>query len=134
MSWDVSIVNFSKEYKSVDEIPESEQPLPLGTRSEVHDCILEFFPNTDLRDPTWGLFSSKFGSIEFKIGKEDPSISLMLHVRASNEINPPIIELCKKNKWSAIDCRSGEFLEYSENPSKGLEDSRAYLNQVLNNA
>lgn len=134
MSWDVSIIKFSNEYSSVNEIPEDEQPIPLGPRTEVHGTISELFPNTDWIDPAWGIFDSKFGSIEFNLGKEDPSTSLMLHVRASNEIIPPIKELCKKNKWSALDCSSGEFLERSENPSKGLESWRAYLNQVLKNA
>lgn len=134
MSWDISVINFSKKYKSVDEIPADEEPLPLGTRTEMHEIISEFFPNTDWSDPAWGIFLSKFGSIEFSLGNENTSTSLMLHVRASNEIVPPIIELCNRNKWSALDCNSGELLEHSENPAKGLELWRAYLNQILKNA
>ena len=110
MSWDVSIINFSKDYKSLEEITDDEQPLPLGAQRYVHEAILEFFPNTDWRDPAWGIFDSKYGSIEFNLGNDDPSSSLMLHVRASNEIVPAIVELCRKQNWTALDCSSGGFL------------------------
>jgi hypothetical protein len=131
MSWDVSIFNFSNDYKSIEDIPHNEQPNPLGAQNKVHEAILEFFPNTDWSDPSWGIFDSKYGSIEFNLGSDDPSTSLMLHVRASNELVPLIVGLCNKNHWSALDCSSGEILEYSEHTEQGLENWRNYLSQIL---
>ncbi|MDH5630057.1 MAG: hypothetical protein OEY96_07865 [Gammaproteobacteria bacterium] len=131
MSWDVSIINFSRDYSSTEEIPDNEQPLPLGRLADIHAAILEHFPDTDLRDPTWGTYDCKFGSIEFNIGTEDPVDSMMLHVRASNEIVPPIIEMCRRNNWSGLDCSNGEFLEKSNNPSSGIEVWRKYFNKVI---
>ena len=131
MSWDISIINFSKDYKSIADIPDDEPPNPLGAQNEVHKAVLEFFPKTDWSDPTWGIFDSKYGSIEFNLGRDDPSTSLMLHVRTSNELVPLIVELCNKNNWSALDCSSGEFLESSEHPEQGLENWRNYLAQIL---
>lgn len=133
MSWDIVIINFSKNYKAMDEIPENEQPLDLGTRSFIHQTVLEFFPNTNWSDSSWGIFDSEFGSIGFNIGPDDPISDMMLHVRASNEIVIPIILMCKKHSWSAIDCGSGDFLEQLEDPTLGLERWRSYLSQILNN-
>lgn len=132
MSWDVSIVKFSKSYNSIEEIPADEKPLDLGTKTFVQNAVLEFFPTTDRSDPSWGIFDSKFGSIEFNIGKENPTSSMMLHVRASEEIVEPIVMLCKKNNWSGLDCSTGDFLEKSECPTSGLSGWRKYLAQVLN--
>ncbi|MEX1120753.1 MAG: hypothetical protein WED82_01375 [Balneolales bacterium] len=131
MSWDVSIIKFSKTYSAVDEIPEDEQPLPLGSIDSVHEAVLEFFPTTDWTDPAWGIFDSKYGSIEFNLGNDDPATSMMLHVRASNEIVFPIVELCRKYNWAALDCTSGDILNSSETPEKGLVTWRKYLSHIL---
>lgn len=132
MSWDILVVNFCQKYKSVNEIPYKESPLPLGPMDFVHKAVLEHFSDTNWKDSTWGIFNSDFGSIEFNIGEEDPTQSMMLHVRASNEIITPIIKLCNSNAWSAIDYSSGEFLENSEDPASGLESWQSYSQHVLN--
>ncbi len=131
MSWDVSIINFSRPYESVEQIPHDEEPLPLGTRKAVHEAVLQFFPSTSWNDPAWGVFDSPCGSIEFNLGSDDPAQSMMLHVRASNKIVPLIVAFCKEFGWSAIDSGTGEFLERSENPEAGLETWRAYRDQVF---
>jgi hypothetical protein len=41
MSWDVSIINFARSYTSVDEIPDDENPLPLGAVSRIHTAVTE---------------------------------------------------------------------------------------------
>ena len=130
MSWDVSIINFSRDYNSIEEIPDDEQPLNLGSRVEVHKAVSEFFPGTNWCDASWGVFDCQFGSVEFNLGKDDPSDSLMLHVRASNEIVPLIVAMCKKQNWSGLDCSNGEILEKSQNPSSGIEGWRDLLEQV----
>jgi hypothetical protein len=130
MSWDVDIVKFSQTYKNIEAVPDDEQPLPLGSFEEVQQSISRFFPNTDWTDPTWGIFNSKFGSIEFSLEEEDPSTSIRLHVRASNEIVIPIVQLCIHSNWSALDCSNGTFLEQSNDPTEGLEQWGNYLSQV----
>jgi hypothetical protein len=131
MSWDVSIMKFSKPYTSVEAIPDDESPLPLGTVTEVHDSVTQFFPGTDWTDSAWGIFHSPFGSIEFNLGKRDPATGMMLHVRASSEIVVPIIAMCRGNGWHALDCGTGELLEQSEHPTVGLEAWTAYRNRVV---
>lgn len=131
MSWDVSIIKFTKDYKSIDEIPDNEEPLILGNRALVHKAVLEFFPETDWSDPSWGLFDSNFGSIEFNIGNEELTSSIMLHVRASKAVISPIIMMCEKNSWSALDCSYGDILQHSNKLDSGLEAWRAYLDKIV---
>jgi len=131
MSWDVMIMKFDQSYGSVGEIPDDATPLPLGSKTDVHGSVTKFFPGTDWSDASWGIFESTFGSIEFNLGEDDPADSMMLHVRASNEVVPPIIAMCRENGWNALDSSTGEMLESSENPTEGIEGWRAFRDQVL---
>ena len=131
MSWDVSIMKFSKPYASVEDIPDDETPLPIGTLAHIHSAVTKHFPGTDWTDVAWGIFDSPLGSIEFNLGKKDPASSMMLHVRASNEIVQPIVELCNEERWTALDCSTGEFLESAEYPTAGLDGWRAYRDRVV---
>lgn len=47
MSWDVSIIKLSKRFDSVADVPESERPLSLGSRTSVHAAVSRVFPGTD---------------------------------------------------------------------------------------
>lgn len=131
MSWDVTIMKFGQSYGSVEEIPDDATPLPLGSTADVHAFVTKFFPGTDWSDAAWGIFDSPFGSIEFNLGKDDPAESMMLHVRASNEIVAPIVAMCREYGWNALDCSTGELLEKSENPAEGIEVWRAFRDKVL---
>lgn len=130
MSWDVSVMRFSKAYASVDDIPEDERPLPLGALSQVHAAVADVFVGVDFSDPIWGCWESPFGSIEFNIGAEDPVEGMMLHVRASTEVIPAIVELCRRNSWHALDCSEGDFLA-DANATQGLEAWLAFRNRVI---
>lgn len=131
MSWDVSIQRFSRRYSFIEEIPEHEKCLPLGTRAEVQDFISSAFPGTDWTDPTWGIYDSPAGSIEFNMGNDDPNAGFMLHVRASEVVVPIIVNLCIRNHWQAIDCSGGEFLEQTSDPASGLNAWAEYRNKIV---
>lgn len=131
MSWDISIMKFSRQYESVAEIPEDEKPQVLGARSSVHQSISSMFPGTNWSDPAWGVWDGHGGSIEFNLGDDDPSESLMLHVRAGQEVVPLIVKLCLSNGWQGVDCSSGDFIEKSEAPESGLESWASYRDQVI---
>lgn len=131
MSWDVSIMKFSKLYAAVEDIPNDETPLSLGKQEHVHAAVTRHFPGTDWSDAEWGIFDSPFGSIEFNLGKDDPITGMMLHVRASNEIIGAIVALCLEEEWNALDCSTGELLESAEDPTAGLEGWRAYRDRVI---
>jgi hypothetical protein len=134
MSWDVSIQRFSRRYSSIEEIPEDEACLPLGTRAEVQGVISSAFPGTDWTDPAWGIYDSPAGSIEFNMGNDDPNTGFMLHVRASEVVVPIIVNLCISNRWQAIDCSSGGFLEQSSDPASGLNAWAEYRDKIVGKA
>ena len=131
MSWDVSINKFSRVYRNVEEIPRDEVPIGLGSRAFVHERVLVRFPGTDWSDPSWGIWSGPDGSIEFNLGKDEPSISLMLHVRANTNVISAIVRLCLENDWQGIDCSSGEFVEQSDDPARSLVSWSAYRDQIV---
>jgi hypothetical protein len=131
VSWDISICKFSQSYESIDDIPEDEKPVPIGSLTAVRAAISRVFPSTDWSDPEWGVFEAPFGSIEFNLSSEDPVKSLMLHVRAGDEIVPPIVQLCREEGWQAVDGSEGAFLEQSPVPEAGLRSWRGFLDQIL---
>lgn len=124
-------MKFSKQYTAVEDIPDDETQLSLGEQEYLHIIVTKYFPGTDWSDPVWGIFDSPFGSIEFNLGKDDPIIDMMLHVRASNEIIVPIVALCLEEGWNALDCSTGELLESAEDPTTGLESWRAFRDRVI---
>ncbi|VWC72923.1 hypothetical protein [Burkholderia lata] len=131
MSWDVSLYKFTRRYKTTEEIAHDEQPLSLGSLSEVHAAVSEVFLGTDWSDPAWGIYDSEFGSIEFNVGKDDPVKSLGLHVRASDAVVVGILNLCERIRCQAIDLTDGSFLDQSELPAAGLGKWREYRDQII---
>jgi len=131
MSWDISICKFSRAYASVEEIPDNERCHSLGSRTEVHAAVSSVFPGADWSDPNWGKYEAPFGSIEFNVGGSEPVEGMMLHVRASEAVVAPIVQLCAQQGWQALDVSNGSFLEQSPVPEAGLGDWLNYRNRVL---
>src|SRR5688500_18972213 len=99
MSLDLSIQSFSERYSRGDVDPHDAKCLPLGPRTAVQEAVLQAFPGTDWRDPVWGQWESEFGSVKFNLGDEEPVDSMMLHVRAGQEVVGAIVKLCLDNGW-----------------------------------
>ncbi|MFS2034682.1 hypothetical protein ACEN8I_11715 [Polaromonas sp. CT11-55] len=133
MSWDVSLYKFTRSYKIIEEIPNDEKLLALGSLREVQAAVSSVFPGTSWSDPHWGIYDSEFGSIEFNIGKEEPVEGLALHVRASDAIVGGILQLCGLMGCQAIDMTDSSFLDQSEHPAAGLQKWREYRDQVVGN-
>lgn len=131
MSWDVSLYRFSQRYQSLDEIPEDEQPFALGSLKEIQLAVSAAFPGTSWADPIWGIFKAEFGSVEFNVGKEEPVVCLALHVRAGDAVLGGIFDLCNKLHCQAIDLSYSTFLDQAADPASGLEQWRAYRDQIV---
>jgi len=134
MSWDISIQRFNRVYTSLEQIPNDEQCVPLGSQAEVRAAISQVFSGTDWSDPAWGVFQCAIGSVEFNMGKKEPSEGFALHVRASSQIVEPIIALCRAQGWQALDFSDGRFLEQSSDASASLEAWASYRDQILGKA
>lgn len=132
MSWDISVCKFSRDYDLMEDIPNDERCFSIGLASDVRAKISEVFIGTNWSDPTWGTFDSPFGSVEFNMASNESVLEgFMMHVRAGEELVPPVIELVKKNAWQALDCSSGEFLEKSIVPEDGLRKWLAFRDKVI---
>lgn len=131
MSWDVTVQRFCREYEFVAEIPDSEQCVALGSSAEVRAAINRFFPAVDWSDAAWGIFESDNGSVEFNMGKDEPNTGFMMHIRASSNVVPAIVAMCQAERWQALDCSEGVFLERTLEPADGLENWAAYRNKVM---
>ncbi len=131
MSWDISIMRFSRQYRTVAEIPDDERSQILGNRTSIQQRVSAVFPGTNWNDPAWGVWGGNTGSIEFNLGGDDPAESMMLHVRAGKEVVPLIVALCLSNGWQGLDCSSGDFIEQAGTPDRGLKEWSAYRDQVV---
>jgi hypothetical protein len=133
MSWDVAIINVPPEIEAASDIP-GDHSTPVGTIESVHALLLLLFPAIDLSDPAWGILSHPEYSIEFSIGKNDPVLSIALHVRGGDSAIDPIERLCTEGGWRAIDFSTGEFIDFSNNPAAGLQAWRGYSEQIIASA
>ena len=131
MSWDVSVQRFGKEYESIADIPDTERCVPLGSHVEIRGVISRFFPGVDWSDTTWGIFDADYGSVEFNMGSNEPNTGFTMHIRASANIVPAIVAMCRSERWQALDCSGGVFLERAAEPNSGLEDWTTYRDHVM---
>lgn len=131
MSWDISIMKFSRQFESVADIPDDEKLQILGTRSSVQQIISSIFQGTNWSDSAWGVWRGRDGSIEFNLGDDDPTDGVRLNVRAGHDVVPLIIKLCLSNGWQGFDYSSGDFIEKSETPERGLENWSSYRDQII---
>lgn len=131
MSWDVVVCRFSRTYTRMNQIDEDGSLLPMGSRAHIHAAISALFPDTDWSEPGWGKHQGPFGSVVFSVSDEEPVDSVMPHVRAGEGIVAPIVELCLKHGWQAMDTTAGTFLEQKPVPEQGVTQWMAYRNQVL---
>jgi len=130
MSWDVLLLNVPDNIKSQNDLP-ADFKSTLGITTDILSTLSAIAPEIDLHDPTWGVLEGDGFSIEFNIGRNNPIESIMLHVRGSNEAITTIERICKKTGWRALDTSTGNFIEFNQNPEKGLEQWRSYRNQVV---
>jgi hypothetical protein len=131
VSWDVTVQRFSRDFAAIEDIPETERCVPLGSRADVQAAVCRYFPGTDWSDPAWGIFDFSEGSIEFNLGKDEPSEGFMMHIRASAVVVPAIVVMCRTERWQALDCSNGAFLEKVEDPATGLEQWATYRDQIV---
>ena len=112
------------------ESSEGDPMLPLGPRPDVIRRISEVFEGTDWSDPAWGQWRGREGSIEFNVGEDDDVESVMLHVRAADEVVARIVALVTAHGWRALDTTTTEFLT-APSDIGGVSGWRAFRDRVL---
>ena len=56
---------------------------------------------------------------------------MMLHVRATSAVVPPILDLCEANGWTALDTGSAGVLSRDNHPERGLAAWRAFRDKIV---
>ncbi|MCB0402949.1 MAG: hypothetical protein KDD41_12750 [Flavobacteriales bacterium] len=106
MSWDVAILKEKFDLNDQDYLPS-----PLGNRSEIVKELCALLPGLDFSDPSWGRYEGNGFSIEFSTGDDESVNTIMLHVRGGGDPMPVITLILLEQKWEAMDCSTGEFMD-----------------------
>lgn len=130
MSWIVTLLKFPSEIKTLDDIPPGFMPEPLGSRNEVLSLLAQLFPDANLSDPTWVTLDRDEYVIEFMVGDKDPVMSLGFRPHGSDALMKALQLLCERTGWRALD-ENAEFIEFDDDPAKGLRAWREYTAQLI---
>ena len=133
MSWDVLMIRTrTNAEKSLDEI-ESENIIPLGQTEIAHEiqsisARLRCVCNCD--DLSWQSLDSDRWSIEFCVGKDEETQSVMLLIRGGEEPREVFAALAADLNVRLIDGSTGEFI--CPDKTTFFERWRAYRDQIVN--
>src|SRR5436309_3480088 len=111
MSWDVMIFSARNLPAGIREPPDDWQAESMGEADDVRTAINASMPDVDWSDRAWGLLDGTGWSIEFNFQADGPVDHFMLHVRGGGNPITPIVALCKKNGWAALDTSTAEFID-----------------------
>ncbi|MFW5968028.1 MAG: hypothetical protein ACOCV2_10950 [Persicimonas sp.] len=131
MSWDVLLINLPPGVESVDGLDNDFEPEPIGRPAEVVERLDELFPSIDSTDPSWVRLKADTFSIEFSVGGGDVVQSIMLHVRGGDAAVGAIEEVSQALDVGALDITTGRLIDFDESPAEGLQQWRAFRDQVL---
>ena len=132
MSWDVVMIRTKTNSEAIDEI-KSENIIPFR-QTEIANAIKKI--STELGvcyncdDLSWQDLDSDNWSIEFNVGKDAETESIMLHIRGGEEPKAVFAALIADLNTRLIDCSTGEFISLGKPTS--FERWKAYRDQIVN--
>jgi hypothetical protein len=130
LSWDVLIYDFKGPPVSFDNLPRDYKPPDMGSASEVREKISAYLPGVDWSDPAWGTYLGDGFVIEFNMGRHEIIDCIMLHVRGGGDAISAMMQFVAPNRWSALDCSDGEFLDPANPSQSGWLGFQAYRDKV----
>ena len=132
MSWDVLLIRLPEEWTAIEDVPDDFESPPIGKSEEVRDAVASVVPEVDFSDPAWGMLDGPTFSIEVNTGREEPTNSVMLHVRGGNESLGAVHAISKALGCAAIDCSDGVIIDWTaEDAGYGLAAWRQYRDRVV---
>jgi hypothetical protein len=134
MSWDIFVMDFPSDIKTVRDIPKDFQPPPIGKRSDIIMKIKEIVPFADFTNPSWGQIDGKGFSIEVSLsGDEEILDGFVLYVRGGDEAVGVIADILDNLGLRALDGSNEETGFFDPQKSvEGLRRWRAYRDQIIN--
>ena len=132
MSWDVVLFNFhGAPPTDLSALPDDYVLDPLGPSAAVRHAITQRLPQVDWSDPVWGMYVGSGFTFEFNTGKEDPIMTIMIHVRGGGDAVAALLHLAVPNQWTLFDCSTGEFIDPNQPSQAGWEDFQAYRDTII---
>lgn len=130
MSWDVLMIRTKTNSEMIDEIT-SENIIPF-MQTEIADEIkkisAELGAEYNCDDLSWQNLDSDSWSIEFNIGNDTETESVMLHIRGGEPKEVFAVLIADLNT-RLMDCSTGEFVS-PEKPTS-FESWKAYRDKIL---
>lgn len=130
VSWDILIQDLPGDVARLQDIPDDFRPGTLGDRAELISQIIAVAPTADFSDPSWGELVTPEFVIEFSMGREVVTDSVMLHVRGGGEAADFVATLLQHLGRRAVDCSEGEFFAEADG-SASFARWQAYRDKVL---
>ncbi len=130
MSWDIFVQDLPRDVWSVEDIPDSFVPRPIGMRSAVIARIVEIVPGVVFSDPARGVIDGPDFSIELNLGEAEQVEGVALHVRGGEGAVAVVSAIVEGLDCRALDASTGEFFD----PAVALESFRrwrAYRDQII---
>jgi hypothetical protein len=128
MSWDVLLLK-----NKIDLLDTNAEPEPIGEREGIIEAIRQFQPDIDFTDKSWAIYFEGETSIELNIGNEHIIKSIMLHIRGSGDPHDFIALLCNHFNWNAIDCSTGNYMDFENLSKDSWERWQKYRDKILGN-
>lgn len=110
MSWN-AIIFAATGYSEVSDMPKDYIAESLGEARFLRDKLAAFFGGLDWSDPSYGRVEVGETSFEFHLAGEGKLEQIGLRVTGRGDAITPILALCDRYGWQAIDSSTGEFIE-----------------------
>lgn len=131
MSWDVVLIRTKSNDESVNEIDTDNMILfkQIEIAKEIKRIASLVSARYNCDDLAWPTMEANKWSIEFYVGDDEETESVMLGIRGSEEPTEVLKELAEGLNTRLYDCSSGEFMEF-DIPSR-FADWKAYRDKVI---
>lgn|GEM_PF-4543497 len=117
MSKTIVIMDAPDNAAGIESIGE-ENPYFLGAFGEVITVLKQTFPQADFSDPTEITANTDKGILRIEIAKHTPVQNFMVHIEKPEALEP-VLKLCAKTNWRALDTDTGMFIEMNKNKAAG---------------
>lgn len=132
MSWDVLMIRTKTNRETIDAIT-SENIIPFK-QTEIADVIRKISSELgaafNCDDLSWQTLDSDSWSIEFNVGENTETESIMLHIRGG-EPKAVFATFIANLNTRLMDCWTGEFI--SPDKSSSFDEWKAYRDKIVNN-
>lgn len=101
MSFDIFVQDLPADAKTIDDIPDSFLPAPIGPRKRVLDAIRRAIPDVVFDDAGWANIESVTYSLEIHIDDADPTVAFALYLRRGEAALDVVAQILHE-----LDCRA----------------------------